>query len=410
MNGQKNRRILIIDDTDAIHADFRKVLAPAAADDGQFAQAASALFGEAPAAKRTAETFEIDSARQGAEGLARVIEACERGLPYAVAFVDIRMPPGWDGVETVRRIWQVDSELQVVFCTAHSDRSWEETVETLGLTDRFLMLKKPFDNIEVRQLAVALTEKWRLERQVRKHVASLEGTVADRTHEVIATRDLSVFALAKLAESRDPETGEHLERMRGYSQLLAEQLSREGPYTHLIDEQFLSDLYRSSPLHDIGKVGIPDAILLKPGKLTPDEYEIMKRHAEIGAETLETAIRHSSHGSFLQMATEIARHHHERFDGTGYPAGLKGDAIPLSARIVALADVYDALTTVRVYKAAFEPELAREMIEVEEGRHFDPVVVEAFRVCYDDFRQLQAKLDGAVCETPQTKALQPSTC
>src|SRR5690349_19879813 len=120
MSGQKNRRILVIDDTDAIHADFRKVLAPSAADDGQFAQAASALFGETPTTKTTSDAFEIDSARQGAEGLARVIDACERGLPYAMAFVDIRMPPGWDGVETVRRIWQVDPELQVVFCTAHS--------------------------------------------------------------------------------------------------------------------------------------------------------------------------------------------------------------------------------------------------------------------------------------------------
>ena len=238
-----------------------------------------------------------------------------------------------------------------------------------------------------------------------------EGTVMDITRrklaetdlestqrQLLATRDVSVIALAKLAESRDPETGEHLERMRTYSQLLAEHLSRQGPYVDQIDESFLADLFRSSPLHDIGKVAIPDAILLKPGRLTPEEFKTMQAHAAIGAETLESALRHSGDGSFLRMAAGIARWHHERFDGSGYPDGLSGQNIPLAARIVALADVYDALTSVRVYKAAYDPRQARDMIIAASGTQFDPAIVDAFRACYPDFLRWQGIEPGLLAE------------
>jgi len=149
----------------------------------------------------------------------------------------------------------------------------------------------------------------------------------------------------------------------------------------------LHDIFRSSPLHDIGKVGIPDAILLKRGRLTPDEFELMKRHPVIGADALRQATEQGSCGSFLAMATDIARHHHERFDGTGYPDRLASLEIPLSARIVALADVFDALTSPRVYKPAYAPELARAIIERDCGSHFDPAVVEAFRARYAELLQ-----------------------
>ena len=387
-----NRRILVVDDNDAIHDDFRKVLAPSLTDDSDFEQAAAALFGAPAASAAEAEqpkmTFEIDSALQGQEGLQKVEAARQAGRPYAVAFVDVRMPPGWDGVETVRRLWQVDPDVQIVFCTAYSDRSWEDVAALLDRPDQYLILKKPFDTVEVRQLAIALSEKWRLTLDARRQLDRLENEVARRTHEVIATRDMMVFALARLAESRDTDTGRHLERMRAYAQMLAEQLQREGPYSHLIDETFLADLYRSSPLHDIGKVGIPDAVLLKPGKLTPAEFEMMKHHARIGAETLETVMAESGCGGFLEMAAEIARYHHERFDGTGYPHGLAGESIPLAARIVALADVYDALTSVRVYKPAFPADVARQMIEEQTGKHFDPAVVLAFQACFEQFRKM----------------------
>ncbi len=162
-------------------------------------------------------------------------------------------------------------------------------------------------------------------------------------------------------------------------------MSEKGPYAEIIDERFLADLYLSTPLHDIGKVGVPDVILLKPAQLTRKEFEIMQRHPLIGANALDAAAAHMASGGFLRMAIDIARDHHERFDGSGYPMGLAGAAIPLPARIVALADVYDALTSVRVYKNAFDPEVTQSMIVEQAGKHFDPVIVEAFKDRQDEF-------------------------
>jgi putative two-component system response regulator len=194
----------------------------------------------------------------------------------------------------------------------------------------------------------------------------------------VETREVAIFAMAKLAESRDPETGEHLERMRNYSRILAQHLATRRAFAKSVDEEYVRLMYLTSPLHDIGKVGIPDSVLLKPGRLTDREFEIMKQHAVIGAETLEAAARQYPGVAYLGMARDIAVGHHERFDGSGYPTGLAGQDIPLSARIVALADVYDALTSKRVYKLAFAPDIARSMIVGDSGKHFDPALVEAF--------------------------------
>jgi len=230
-----------------------------------------------------------------------------------------------------------------------------------------------------------LAQLWRANAQIQAFNAELDRLVKLRTREVLTTRDVALFALAKLAESRDPETGEHLERMCEYCKILAEQLSLEGPYTDVVDKAFIDDLYRSSPLHDIGKVGIPDGVLLKPGRLTEEEFEIMKQHAEIGAAALERAASKSESGGFLRMAIDICRHHHERFDGKGYPCGLAGQQIPLSARIVTVADVFDALTSHRVYKRAIEPPIALKMMEEQAGQQFDPAIVAAMQVRFDDF-------------------------
>jgi putative two-component system response regulator len=194
----------------------------------------------------------------------------------------------------------------------------------------------------------------------------------------LETRDVALFLMARLAESRDPQTEGHLERVRSYSQVLAEHLSGVGRFRSEIDADFIRLIYLTSPLHDIGKVKIPDNILLKPGPLDDREFEIMKTHASLGAETLDAAARQFPGGRFLQMARHIAASHHERFDGTGYPQRMADDCIPLSARIVALADVYDALTSDRVYKEAFDHEVAWPMIVSEAGGHFDPDVVDAF--------------------------------
>ena len=194
----------------------------------------------------------------------------------------------------------------------------------------------------------------------------------------LESRELTIFALARLVESRDSETGGHLERMREYAKLLAVELAEHPDFCSEIDGRYIDLLYLTTPLHDIGKVAIPDGILRKPGKLTPEEADVMKTHTVIGADTLSqvTAMHHNA--AYFAMARDIALTHHEKFDGTGYPYGLSGEDIPLCGRITALADVYDALTTKRSYKDAFSHEEARRIILEGRGRHFDPRVVDAF--------------------------------
>lgn len=211
----------------------------------------------------------------------------------------------------------------------------------------------------------------------------------EKNEQLAATRDVAVYTLAKVAESRDTDTGRHLERICAYSLILANELRKDPGFCGVIDQEFLTNLRQSSPLHDIGKVSISDSILLKPGRLTPDEFDAMKNHATVGSDILQDVVAHRSEATFLKMATIVARYHHERYDGSGYPEGLAGKAIPLAARIVALADVYDALTSERPYKEAYSPETTRNMIVNQSGMHFDPDVVEAFLRRFDDFVAIQ---------------------
>jgi putative two-component system response regulator len=205
--------------------------------------------------------------------------------------------------------------------------------------------------------------------------------------EMERARDGIGKTLTSLVQLRDTETGEHLFRMRWYSQLLAEQLALSGPYREAIDETFLERLYRATPLHDIGKVGIEDAILRKPGSLTPEEFEKIKRHTTIGAEILEQAASNLQYADHLPMAAQIARHHHEKFDGSGYPDGLIALEIPLPARIVSVGDVFDAITSDRVYRKAMLIDEAVDVIVAGSGTQFDPAVVAAFTARIDDIRQ-----------------------
>jgi len=375
----KNRKILVIDDKESIHDDFRQIFSPASVNTALDASR-TAVFGSA--GKNNSICFEIDCAFNGHQALEMLVNSQRLGKPYAMAFVDLRLESEWDGIETIEYLWKVRPQLQIVICTAYADYSWQDITNRLGTTERFLILKKPFDNIEVRQLAVAMTEKSELLNQ-------LDSLVKERTTQITETRDVAMFILASLAESRDPETGEHLERIRSYCHILAEELRRNSSYADQINDKFMEDLYHSSPLHDIGKVGIPDSILLKPSSLLDDEFEVMKQHTIIGADAFARAIRTVDSAGFLEMAADIAHYHHERFDGTGYPEGLKGSQIPLSARIVALADVYDALTSSRIYKPAFGPDIADVMIRQECGRHFDPVIIEAFIARHNDFLQVR---------------------
>lgn len=203
--------------------------------------------------------------------------------------------------------------------------------------------------------------------------------------------DASIFSLARLAESRDPDTGEHLERMSSYARILAARVTKLEKYRDRLGEDFVEGIYRSSPLHDIGKVGIPDSILTKEGSLTADEWEIMKTHATIGGDTLRDAeLRLDKTGdTFLTLGKMIAYCHHEKWDGSGYPNGLSSEQIPLAARIAALADAYDAMTSKRCYKAAISHEETRDEIVRSRGTHFDPDIVDAFLAVEDEFREIQ---------------------
>ena len=205
-------------------------------------------------------------------------------------------------------------------------------------------------------------------------------------------RSATILGLAKLAEYRDEGTGTHLERIREYSRIIAEQMASLPKYRDYISSMYVEDIFRSSILHDIGKVGVPDAILLKPGELTPDEFEIIKTHAVLGGDALNAIDSQIEGKSFLTLGKEIAYYHHEKWDGSGYPKGLNGEKIPLSARMVALADVYDALTSKRFYKDAYSHTRAKEIIVGLKGTHFDPDVVDSFLAAETEFDRIRHEM------------------
>jgi putative two-component system response regulator len=225
---------------------------------------------------------------------------------------------------------------------------------------------------------------------LRKLKRSLEKKVAERTRQIKEIQHVTIFALARLAESRDPDAGDHLDRIRLYSYILTRQLGTKDKYSDYITTKYINNVYHSSPLHDIGKVGINDSILLKPGKLSREEFDVMKTHTTIGGKTLEDAEKQLQYKtkSFLSMGREIAYCHHEKWNGSGYPFGLKGEKIPLSARVLAVADVYDALTSKRVYKDAMGHDETRQMIVDQRGEHFDPEIVDVFIELEEKFRMI----------------------
>ncbi|REJ72795.1 MAG: HD domain-containing protein [Planctomycetota bacterium] len=221
-----------------------------------------------------------------------------------------------------------------------------------------------------------------------------------RAREVVRTRDAVIFGLAKLAESRDPDTGHHLERIALYSTRLAMAMRRHPKFRSVITQSFIHSIGISSALHDIGKVGVEDSILLKPGRLTPDEREKIQEHTRYGGDCIRLIQKRVDDPTFLEMALEIAMHHHEKWDGTGYPHGLHGENIPLAARVVAIADVYDALSVRRVYKPAYPHEECVDRIRRDAGSHFDPDIVEVFLSIHTKFRDIARRL-GAGAEVEE---------
>lgn len=233
-----------------------------------------------------------------------------------------------------------------------------------------------------------ITEMKKVEDELEKYSQRLEQLVEEKVREISSSQMATIYALIKLSESRDDDTGAHIERTASFCRLLAEKARSVTEYANAITDIFIETIYKASPLHDIGKVGIPDGILLKPGKLTEDEFTIMKSHVQIGYDTLSKVGQQYDKNDFLKMGMDIALYHHEKWNGSGYNKGLKGGNIPLCARIMALADVYDALRSKRVYKEAFSHEKSIEIISSSKGSHFDPVLVDVFIRHQEEFKSL----------------------
>ena len=308
--------------------------------------------------------------------------------------LDVMMPE-MDGYEVFARL-RADTEtrdIPVIFVTAMDSTEAEIRGLDVGAVD---YIAKPIVPPILRARVHTQLELKQARDWLANQNAYLEVELARRMSENLAVQDVSIHALAHLAEIRDPETGNHLRRTQGYVHALAEQLANHPRFRDFLNPRAIDLLVKSAPLHDIGKVGIPDHILLKAGKLTPEEWDIMKTHAKLGRDAIEQAERDVDRPlDFLVMAKDIAHYHHERWDGGGYPEGLAGDAIPIAARLMALADVFDALISQRVYKPPMSFEDAYTIIAAGRGTHFDPDVVDAFIARFDEFCQIAIRYGEA---------------
>jgi len=334
------------------------------------------------------EHYEVHPATSGSEALTYLAG----GGGADLILLDVMMPE-LDGFEVCRRLKASEStrSIPVMFLTGLDRPEDEELGFSLGAED---FIHKPISPAVVIARVRTHLALSRATRALERRNADLELLVAKRTteiseqsrrlvtskQEVIAAQAATITAFCALAEARDNETGNHIRRTQHYVRILAEALREHPRFKAELDEEVIQLLFKSAPLHDVGKVATPDAILLKKGKLTPEEWVIMKQHCEYGRNAIlqaEKALGEVADASFLRYAAEIAYGHHERWDGTGYPQGQSGDAIPLSARLMAVADVYDALISRRVYKPPFPHEQALAMIVEDRGSHFDPDIVDA---------------------------------
>ena len=305
--------------------------------------------------------------------------AIARKAKPALILLDIMMPE-MDGYEVCRRLKadEKTDRIAVIFITALADEEDEAKGLALGAVD---YLTKPFNPDLVRA-------RVRIHLELKQHQDQLEQLVRERTRRLELTQAVTIESLATLAEYRDPETGGHIKRTQNYVKVLAKQLKQHPRFRDELNDDVIELLYMSAPLHDLGKIAVPDHILQKAGKLTDEEFEEMKKHTNYGHDALRITEQKLGQDSFLRYAREIAYTHQEKWDGSGYPTGLKGDEIPISGRLMALADVYDALISKRVYKPPFPHEKAVEIIVEGKGNHFDPDIVDAFIELENTFRNI----------------------
>ena len=324
----------------------------------------------------------------------KVANSGEKALKYLyestapdLILLDIMMPvlSGYDVIKKIKED-TILKDIPIIFLTAKNSIEDEKIGFELGAAD---YITKP-----ISPPILLARVKTQLENKIaadflRDKNQFLEDEIEKRTKEVVAIQNVTIFAMASLAETRDNETGNHIRRTRNYVKVLALKLQNHPKFKDFLTEEMIDTLYKSAPLHDIGKIGIPDYILLKKGKLTLEEFEIMKTHTTLGKEAIEHAENQLGYEvSFLQIAKEIAYSHQEKYDGSGYPLGLKGDEIPISARLMCVADVYDALISKRIYKDSMKHEEAVKIMKQGRGIHFDPDILDAFLALENEFIQI----------------------
>ncbi len=330
--------------------------------------------------------YRVKAAQSGEKAL----KILRGGEPPDLILLDVMMP-GMDGYEVCKAV-KADSrtrDIPVIFLTAMTAAEDEKRGLELGAVD---YITKPISPPIVLARVRAHLNLKSASDFLKDQNAYLEGEVTRRTEEVMALQDVTILVLASLAETRDNETGNHIRRTQYYVKILAEKLKDNPRFSEYLTDHQTYVLFKSAPLHDIGKVGIPDRILLKPGRFEPEEFEVMKTHTTLGYEAIQRAeAQLGEEVDFLACAKEIALCHQEKWDGSGYPRGLRGDDIPISGRLMALADVYDALVSRRVYKTGMPHEQAIEIICEGKGCHFDPDIVDAFLEVLDEFKEVAAR-------------------
>lgn len=331
------------------------------------------------------DDYRVAIAKDGEQALQRLADG---QLPDLI-LLDWLMP-GMDGLSVCQKIkaTPATADIPVIFLTIKSEIEDEIAGFEAGAVD---YIRKPMSPPIVMARISTHLDLLRTRKQLQAMNDSLEQAVAQRTRELENTKDVAIYCMASLAETRDNETGYHIRRTQHYVKALAEEWRKLPGNQDLLSDNDISLLFKSAPLHDIGKVGVPDRILLKPGKLDEAEWEEMKMHATYGKEAIDRAEEELGSSTFLTVAKEIAYTHHERWDGSGYPRGLKGPEIPLSGRLMAIADVYDALISRRVYKGPFSHEEAIQNIASERGTHFDPVLVDLLLQNKDRFAAIAAQ-------------------
>lgn len=317
--------------------------------------------------------YDLITAKDGLEAM----EIIAADPAIDIIILDLNMPR-MNGFEVLTALQQnpVYQSITTLILTNYDETENEIKGLELGAVD---YIRKPINMKSLRKRIEIHTNLRNARLELEKYNARLEATVHERTKELLKTREVSIHALVTLLEVRDIESSNHSKRTQLMMKALCEHLSTKEPYREILTETYIKEICDTAPLHDIGKVGIPDSILLKPGPLSDEEFAVMKRHTTYGVEALKYYNGEAASYSFLETAIQITGTHHERYDGTGYPLQLKGEEIPLPGRLMAIIDVYDAIINQRVYKPAFDHETAMKVLIEESGKYFDANIVEAFR-------------------------------